>query len=335
MVTNTSPIGAYRGAGRPEAAAAIERAVDLFAAEVGLDPAEVRRRNLLPGRRPPLTTPTRHGLRLRRLPGGPRRALGRRRLRRAARRAGAAPGGAATVALGIGVATLRRGHRRAVRRREFGRVEVRPRPTAASTGRLTGSSPHGQGHATAFAMLAADELGRAARADRGRARRHRPGRPGRGHVRVPLAAARRRRRAGRGRRGGRRGPGAWRPSCSRPPVDDVVLDGDRGAFHVVGTPAVVRGPGREVAGRRRRARGCTPSSTSPPTSRPSRSGPTSRWSRSTPRPARSGCCRLVASTTPAGSSTRCSPRASATAAWPRARPRRCSRRSSTTATATR
>ena len=48
VVTNSVPTGAYRGAGRPEATAAVERAVDLFAAEVGLDPAEVRRRNLLP-----------------------------------------------------------------------------------------------------------------------------------------------------------------------------------------------------------------------------------------------------------------------------------------------
>src|SRR5690606_12607399 len=45
VTTNTTPVGAYRGAGRPEATAAIERAVDLFAAEVGIDAAEVRRRN--------------------------------------------------------------------------------------------------------------------------------------------------------------------------------------------------------------------------------------------------------------------------------------------------
>ena len=48
VVTNTTPIAAYRGAGRPEATAAIERAMDLFAAEIGMDPAEVRRKNLVP-----------------------------------------------------------------------------------------------------------------------------------------------------------------------------------------------------------------------------------------------------------------------------------------------
>jgi CO/xanthine dehydrogenase Mo-binding subunit len=57
VVTNTTPISAYRGAGRPEATAAIERAMDLFAAEIGMDPAEVRRRNLLPPDAFPHTTP--------------------------------------------------------------------------------------------------------------------------------------------------------------------------------------------------------------------------------------------------------------------------------------
>ena len=46
--TNTTPVDAYRGAGRPEATYAVERAVDLFAAEINMDPAEVRRINLIP-----------------------------------------------------------------------------------------------------------------------------------------------------------------------------------------------------------------------------------------------------------------------------------------------
>ena len=50
------PNGAFRGAGRPEATSAIERAVDLFAAEIGMDPAEVRRRNFSRFRRPSLTS---------------------------------------------------------------------------------------------------------------------------------------------------------------------------------------------------------------------------------------------------------------------------------------
>ena len=58
VLTTTAPVAAYRGSGRLEAAAAIERAVDLFAAEVGLDPAEVRRRNLLPRFGAPHRTPS-------------------------------------------------------------------------------------------------------------------------------------------------------------------------------------------------------------------------------------------------------------------------------------
>ena len=56
VVTNTTPVGAYRGAGRPEAAAAVDRAMDLFADAAGVDPAEVRRKNLLPRFTEPHTT---------------------------------------------------------------------------------------------------------------------------------------------------------------------------------------------------------------------------------------------------------------------------------------
>ncbi|MGA1169293.1 MAG: xanthine dehydrogenase family protein molybdopterin-binding subunit, partial [Ilumatobacteraceae bacterium] len=56
VVTNTTPIVAYRGAGRPEATAAIERAMDMFAAEIGMDAAEVRRKNLIPRFMEPHTT---------------------------------------------------------------------------------------------------------------------------------------------------------------------------------------------------------------------------------------------------------------------------------------
>ena len=48
VVTNTTPIGAYRGAGRPEATALVERAMDQLAARLDMDPAELRRRNFIP-----------------------------------------------------------------------------------------------------------------------------------------------------------------------------------------------------------------------------------------------------------------------------------------------
>ncbi len=56
VLTNTTPVGSYRGAGRPQGAFVAERAVDAVARELGLDPAEVRRRNLIPGSAHPYDT---------------------------------------------------------------------------------------------------------------------------------------------------------------------------------------------------------------------------------------------------------------------------------------
>ena len=57
-VTNLAPMGAYRGAGRPEAAAMLERILDMAAAELGIDPVELRRRNFLQPDEFPYTTVT-------------------------------------------------------------------------------------------------------------------------------------------------------------------------------------------------------------------------------------------------------------------------------------
>ncbi len=160
VVTNTTPIGAYRGAGRPEASAAIERAMDLFAAEIGADPAEVRRRNLLP----PFTEPHRTKFGALYDTGDYAAALdkvlaaaGYDQLRKeqAERRARGD-----TVALGIGLASYVEitgmGDGEESPPQENATVEVHPDGTATI---LTGTSPHGQGHATAWAMLASEELG--------------------------------------------------------------------------------------------------------------------------------------------------------------------------------
>src|SRR4029079_19039088 len=48
VMTNTHPVGAFRGAGRPEAAAAIDRVLDIAAIELGIAPEEIRRKNLVP-----------------------------------------------------------------------------------------------------------------------------------------------------------------------------------------------------------------------------------------------------------------------------------------------
>jgi carbon-monoxide dehydrogenase large subunit len=160
VVTTTTPLGAYRGAGRPEATAAVERAMDLFAAEIGMDPAEVRRRNLLP----PFTEPHRTAFGALYDTGDYAAALdkalaaadydGLRKDQAERRERGD------IVQLGIGlscyVEITGMGDGEATLPEENATVEVHPDGSATI---LTGTSPHGQGHATAWAMLASDKLG--------------------------------------------------------------------------------------------------------------------------------------------------------------------------------
>jgi aerobic carbon-monoxide dehydrogenase large subunit len=155
VVTNTTPTTAYRGAGRPEAAAAIERVVDMFAAELGLDPVELRRRNLLRPEEFPHQTPT--GLTYD--SGDYRRALdmaldqvGYDSLRAEQRRRREA---GSRHLLGIGVATFL-DRTAGVPGTEYGGVELR---SDGSVLVRTGSSPYGQGHHTSWAMLVSDRLG--------------------------------------------------------------------------------------------------------------------------------------------------------------------------------
>ena len=153
VVTNTTPLVAYRGAGRPEAAAALERMIDLYATEIAMDPAEVRRRNLLPPDAFPVTTPTGTEYDS----GDYARALdlvletaGYDELRatQARRRAAGDP-----HLMGIGMAVyveVTGGGS------EYGEVQLRPDGTVLVK---TGSNPYGQGHHTAWAMLVSDRLG--------------------------------------------------------------------------------------------------------------------------------------------------------------------------------
>ncbi len=156
VVTNTTPTVAYRGAGRPEATAAIERAMDLFAAEVEMDPAEVRRANLIPADAFPFTTPTDTVYDV----GDYERSLdlvleaaGYEDLRaeQAERRASGD-----SVQLGIGVSVYVEVTAGPQPGGEYGRVVVNPDGSATA---YTGSSGHGQGHDTSFAMLVTDSLG--------------------------------------------------------------------------------------------------------------------------------------------------------------------------------
>jgi carbon-monoxide dehydrogenase large subunit len=158
LATTTTSIGAYRGAGRPEATAALERAVDLFAAEIGMDPADVRRRNLLPAFSEPHTTPMGatydtgdYTVALDRAldaAGYPelRAEQARRRERGDVRQLG----------IGLSVYVEITGADNGAGTGEAASLEVHPDGTATV---LTGTSPHGQGHATAWAMIASDQLG--------------------------------------------------------------------------------------------------------------------------------------------------------------------------------
>ena len=95
-LTNLAPMGAYRGAGRPEAAAMLERILDMAAAELGMDPVVDPAAQLPAPRRVPVLDRHRRHLRRRRLRRRAHRGAAHRGLRRAARRAGRRAASAAT-----------------------------------------------------------------------------------------------------------------------------------------------------------------------------------------------------------------------------------------------
>ena len=74
-ITNTTPIGAYRGAGRPDIAYAVECLVNQAAAEIGMDPSELRRRNFIPPSAFPYTSPTGGSYEIADMPGVLAKAL--------------------------------------------------------------------------------------------------------------------------------------------------------------------------------------------------------------------------------------------------------------------
>ena len=155
VFTNKPPTGAYRGAGGPESAYCIERTLDLIARDLDMDPAKVRRRNLIPPDAFPFDTPT--GLTYD--SGDYQRALDRalelseyhswRRRATEQRPDGPLVGvGLATVVKASGGAGEMRTEVAQVRVQASGRVVA-----------YTGISPHGQGTETTFAQVVATELG--------------------------------------------------------------------------------------------------------------------------------------------------------------------------------
>jgi aerobic carbon-monoxide dehydrogenase large subunit len=159
VFANTTPIGPYRGAGRPEGAYFTERLVDMLARETGTDPAEIRRRNFIPATAFPYTTCTgltyetgdyQAGLDL----------LMEKLNTDTPERLHASPPGAL---LGRGIATFVEPGGIVPRAPgPDGTIGDRATVTVGADGKVTvavGTSGHGQGHETAFAQLAADLLG--------------------------------------------------------------------------------------------------------------------------------------------------------------------------------
>jgi len=165
VFTNTAPVDAYRGAGRPEATFVLERVVDLAADEIGMDPAELRRRNFIPKDAYPYQTPVAlqydsgdygatselalkaadyQGFEARR-----RDAMARGKLRGI---------GIATYIEACGIAPSAVVGSLGARAGLFESAAVRVHPTG-SVSVLTGSHSHGQGHETTFSQLVADTLG--------------------------------------------------------------------------------------------------------------------------------------------------------------------------------
>ena len=155
VVTNKTPTGAYRGTGSPEAAFCMERTMDLIATDLGLDPAEVRRRNFIPPDAFPYQSAAGLTYDSGQYSQGLERALelvdyagwGEKARQR----------GPDEPLLGIGLATFTKSSGAAGDHRiESARVTVEP---SGQISIYTGISPHGQGNATSFAQIVADELG--------------------------------------------------------------------------------------------------------------------------------------------------------------------------------
>ncbi len=156
VVTNTPTTAAYRGAGRPEATQMLERVLDVAAEELGMDPAEIRRKNFIAPDQFPFTCHSgaiydngEYDVALTAaLDEADYAAL---RAEQAERRASGDP-----TQLGIGVSAYVEVTAPAGLHTEYGKVEITPEGTVIAR---VGTSSHGQGHITAFSMIISDMLG--------------------------------------------------------------------------------------------------------------------------------------------------------------------------------
>jgi aerobic carbon-monoxide dehydrogenase large subunit len=155
-LTNNTTVGAYRGAGRPEATQLIERVLDVAADLTGIDPAEIRRINFIPKFSTPMTTITGGGYDSGDYEAPLDAALAASdypalRAEQARRRAAGE-----SKQLGIGISTYVEVTAPVGLHIEFGACEIHDDGTASV---FAGTSVHGQAHHTSFAMLASDVLG--------------------------------------------------------------------------------------------------------------------------------------------------------------------------------
>ncbi len=237
IITNAVPTEAFRGAGRPEATLTIERMFDLYAAQTGIDPIELRRRNLIAPDAFPVTTAAGSEYDTGDYEAALDKALDAAgyadlRAEQSTRRDSADP-----VQIGIGVANyveITAGP--APGGNEYGKVEITPQGRARV---YSGALSHGQGHATTFAMIAAEKLGldisdiEVFQGDTDRVER------GEGTVAsrsTQLGGSAVLNAAGTVADAAREIAAELLEAA----VEDVVLDTDSGLFHVSGTPAVTR-----------------------------------------------------------------------------------------------
>ncbi|MEM9565774.1 MAG: xanthine dehydrogenase family protein molybdopterin-binding subunit [Actinomycetota bacterium] len=231
VLTNRPPTSAYRGAGRSPYVAALERVVDRFAAAVGIDPTEVRRRNLIRPAQLPYTTPTGAVYDEADYPGDLERALAAAgfdelRAEQARRRATGE-----VLALGIGLASY--SHMTTGGGGEEASVTIEPDGTATV---VTGTTSQGHGHATTWAQIAAAALTlpiERIRVVEGDTDAIASGVGAVGSRSLQTAGIAIHRSATEVRERARR----WAADELEAAVDDVVVADDGSGFHVVGTPA--------------------------------------------------------------------------------------------------
>ena len=165
IFTNTVPVDAYRGAGRPEACYVLERLVDTAAREMGINPAELRRRNFIPKDAYPYQTPVAltydSGDYFTTLEMALTAAdySGFEQRRQESARQGKLRGiGIATYIEACAMAPSVLAGQLGARAGFYESAEVRVHPTGSITV-FTGTHSHGQGHETTFAQVVADQLG--------------------------------------------------------------------------------------------------------------------------------------------------------------------------------